>query len=270
MTLSERHNVTVRGSGEPTLFFSHGFGCDQSMFRQMVPAFSEEYRTITYDMAGANAYTAGDFRPERYTDLDAYARDAINILDELEEQGVVFIGHSVSAMIGVLVANARPDLVDSLVLIGPSPRYINDGEYVGGFSKEDIDELLETMADNYLGWSRAMAPAIMGNADRPHLGEELTSGFCKTDPDAARQFAAVTFRGDNREDLAKLRQPALVIQATEDIIAGENVGRYVAANVANGHFRLIEARGHCPHMSAPEATNAAVREFLAGRYAPAV
>ena len=265
MGLLERHAVTVTGNDAPhapTLFFSHGFGCNQSMFRLLVPAFAADYRIVLYDLAGSGQYPDADFDPNRYSSLEGYARDVNEILDELGLRDVHFVGHSVSAMIGVLAAGQRPEQFASLSLIGPSPRYLNDGDYFGGFGAQDIEELLETMAGNYLGWSSQLAPAIMGNPERPGLGEELTNSFCRTNPEHARHFARVTFTSDNRADLPKVAHPTLVIQTTEDIIAPEPVGEYVRDHIPGARYALIDARGHCPNLSAPEATIAALRTFL--------
>ena len=262
MSVLKKHNVNISGNGGEVLLFSHGFGCSQEMFRHMVPEFSDEYRIVLYDLAGSGSYDMACWNRENYQTLHGYARDLIAICEELQVTGVHFVGHSVSAMIGVLAGVRRPELFASLTLIGPSPRYINDGDYRGGFDRQDIDELLETMAGNYLGWSSTMAPLIMGNGERPALGEELTNNFCKTDPDAARHFANITFRSDNRADLPLVSQPTLVIQCTEDIIAPEYVGEYVHDQIPNSEYVLLNARGHCPNLSEPEKTSAALRDFL--------
>lgn len=264
MTILDRHYVHVVGRGDRTLFLSHGFGCNQSMFRYMVEELREDYRMVLYDLAGSGNYPSELFNAERYQSLVGYAQDAIAIAEALEFNDMVFVGHSVSSMIGVLAANRRPDLFSSLVLIGPSARYINDGDYYGGFSEQDIDELLQTMGSNYQGWSAAMAPAIMGNTECPELGGELTDNFCRTNPVLAQQFAEVTFRGDNRADLPQVSVPTLVLQCREDIIASEEVGRYVHEHIAGSEFVILDARGHCPNLSAPGQTSAAVRNFLSG------
>jgi sigma-B regulation protein RsbQ len=178
---------------------------------------------------------------------------------------VVFVGHSVSAMIGVLAAGAEPERFARLVLIGPSPRYIDDDSYVGGFKREDIDELLESLDSNYLGWSQAMAPVIMGNEDRPELGEELTASFCRADPQIARQFARATFLSDNRADLERVQVPALVLQCSDDAIAPREVGEYARSRLPQGELMLLDATGHCPNLSAPGETVAALQRFLAAR-----
>jgi sigma-B regulation protein RsbQ len=233
------------------------------MWRFIWPAFEDTYRIVLFDHVGAGNSDWSAFDPDRYSSLDGYAHDVVEICDELALEDVVFVGHSVSAMIGVLAAAERPDLFSSLILIGPSPRYIDDGEYVGGFRREDIDELLDSLESNYLGWSSAMAPVIMGNPDRPELAEELTNSFCRADPEIAAQFARTTFLSDNRSDLARVRTPALVLQCSHDAIAPQSVGEYVDAQLASSRLVLLDAVGHCPNLSAPEATVAAMRGFLA-------
>ncbi|PJI95179.1 alpha/beta fold hydrolase [Luteimicrobium subarcticum] len=263
MDVRARNNVTVSGrDGAPAIVFSHGFGCDQSMWRFVAPAFEDDHPVVLFDHVGNGASDVTTYDPRRYGTLDGYARDVVEILDELDLGPVVFVGHSVSAMIGVLAAIDRPDLFDRLVLVGPSPRYIDDDGYHGGFTADEIDELLETMDGNYLGWSQAMAPAIMGNPDRPELGEELTELFCRTDPAMSRRFARATFLSDNRADLPRVRTPALVLQCREDAIAPAVVGRYVAEHLPDAHLTYLDAVGHCPNLSAPDQVVVAVREYL--------
>jgi len=259
-----RNNVNVHGNpeGRPMLF-AHGFGCDQNMWRYVWPAFADDFRIVLFDHVGAGGSDAAAFDRRRYSSLRGYADDILEICRELDLTDTVFVGHSVSAMIGVLAAAREPDRFGSLVLIGPSPRYIDDGEYVGGFSEEDITGLLDSMDANFLGWSSTMAPVIMGNADRPELGEELTNSFCRSDPEIAKQFARVTFLSDNRDDLAAVRTPALVLQCSDDPIAPEAVGRYVAGCLPGSQYVELEATGHCPNLSAPEETIAAIKAFVA-------
>jgi sigma-B regulation protein RsbQ len=263
MTARARNNVVEQGlpEGQPMLF-AHGFGCDQNMWRFVWPRFEPDYRVVLFDHIGAGGSDPSAYDPERYSSLQGYADDVLAICRELELEDVVLVGHSVSAMIGVLAAAAEPDRFARLVLVGPSPRYIDDDGYVGGFSREDIEGLLDSMDSNYLGWSSQMAPVIMGNEDRPELGEELTNSFCRTDPEIARRFARVTFLSDNRADLARVDVPALVLQCSDDAIAPEAVGRYVAEQMPGGRFAMLDAVGHCPNLSAPEETVAAMEAFL--------
>ena len=245
------------------MVFAHGFGCDQSMWRLVAPAFEDDFRVVLFDHVGAGGSDLTAYDHDRHASLRGYADDVIELLEELALGPVVFVGHSVSATIALLAAARRPELFDRLVLVGPSPRYLDDDDgYRGGFSAQEIDELLETMDANYLGWSAFIAPVIMGNPDRPQLGEELTNSFCRTDPAIARRFARTTFLSDNRADLAAVRTPSLVVQCREDVIAPVEVGRYVHESLAGSEFALIDAVGHCPNLSAPEALIAVMREYL--------
>jgi sigma-B regulation protein RsbQ len=262
--VATRNNVNVAGPvGAQPLLFAHGFGCDQNMWRLVAPVFEDRYRVVLFDHVGAGRSDLSAYDSQKYGSLDGYALDVLELCRELELHDVVFVGHSVSAMIGVLAAAREPQRFAGLVLVGPSPRYLDDDGYVGGFGRADIDGLLESLESNYLGWSAAMAPAIMGNADRPELGEELTNSFCRTDPAIARQFARVTFLSDNRDDLHGVEVPALVLQCRDDVIAPLAVGRYVAAEMPNAELVVLDATGHCPNLSAPEETVAAIETFLA-------
>ena len=263
MIAARRNNVKVLGKGQQPMLFAHGYGCDQNMWRMVTPAFQEQYRLVLFDHVGAGQSDASAYNQLKYGTLKGYATDVLEICRELDLRDVIFVGHSVSAMIGVLAAIEEPSRFSRLVLIGPSPCYINTGDYVGGFNRGDIEGLLESLDSNFLGWSSTMAPVIMGNADRPELGQELTNSFCRTNPDIAKHFARVTFLSDNRADLPKLKTPALILQCSEDLIAPEAVGQYVHRAVAGSQLRVLEATGHCPHLSAPEETVAAMRTFLA-------
>jgi len=259
----KRNNVTVGGrvDGQP-IVFSHGFGCDQNMWRFVTPAFEDRYRIVLFDHVGAGQSDCTAYDRTRYASLAGYATDVLEIIRELDLSDVVFVGHSVSSMIGALAAIQEPDRFASLVMVGPSPCYIDDADYTGGFSRSDIDGLLDSLDSNYLGWSQAMAPVIMGNADRPHLGAELTSSFCRTDPEIARHFARVTFLSDNRADLGLLSTPTLILQCTEDPIAPKVVGDYVHSAIPGSQLVVLEATGHCPNLSAPDETVEAIQHFL--------
>jgi len=264
MTVLRRNNVKLHGpaDGRP-MVFAHGFGCDQAMWRYVWPAFEDRFRVVLFDYVGSGESDLSAYDRHRYGSLDGYAADVLDVCGELDLRDVVFVGHSVSAMIGVLAAKREPQRFGALVLIGPSPRYIDDDGYVGGFTDADIDGLLESMDSNYLGWSAAMAPVIMGNPDRPELGEELTTSFCQTDPEIARHFASVTFRSDNRADLERLEAPCLIVQCSDDPIAPESVGRYVAGRLPGSSYVELDATGHCPNLSAPAETIAAIEAFVA-------
>jgi sigma-B regulation protein RsbQ len=262
VSVLQRHNVKVTGSGERAMVFAHGFGCDQNMWRLVAPAFEDRYRIVLFDHIGAGGSDLSAYDPEKYARLEGYADDVVAICMELGVKHGVFVGHSVSAMIGVIASKQAPDLFDDLVLVGPSPRYIDDEDYVGGFSAAQIEELLDFLDSNYMGWSQAMAPVIMGNADRPELGEELTNSFCMTDPEIARRFARATFLSDNRSDLDGVTARALVLQCAEDVIAPQAVGEYVHGKLPNSQLVVMRATGHCPNLSAPDETIAAMEAFL--------
>jgi sigma-B regulation protein RsbQ len=262
MSVLQRHNLKIIGSGERAMVFAHGFGCDQNMWRLVTPAFEKDFRIILFDHVGAGGSDLSAYDPARYASLDGYADDVVELCRELGVQRGVFVGHSVSAMIGVLAAKKAPELFDDLVLIGPSPRYIDDGDYVGGFSEAQIHELLDFLDSNHMGWSQAMAPMIMGNPERPELGEELTNSFCRTDPEIAKSFARTTFLSDNRNDLDGVTTRTLVLQCSDDVIAPQAVGEYVARKLPNNRLVLMRATGHCPNLSAPEETIAAIRAFV--------
>ncbi|MGW5852166.1 alpha/beta fold hydrolase [Streptomyces sp. NPDC055254] len=264
MDIDRRNNVTVTGNPQgPAVVLAHGFGCDQNMWRLTVPALVANHKVVLFDYVGSGGSDLSAFSADRYSSLDGYAQDVVDICEALELRDAVFVGHSVSAMIGVLAADKAPERIGALVMVAPSPRYIDDDGYRGGFSAQDIDELLESLEANYLGWSAAMAPVIMGNAERPELGQELTNSFCATDPDMARVFARATFLSDSRDDLKKVSVPTLVLECTQDAIAPREVGAFVHRTVPGSTLVTLDATGHCPHLSAPEATNEAITGFLA-------
>ena len=263
MSVRARHNVTVAGEGPATLVFAHGFGCDQNMWRLMAPSYETRFRTVRYDLVGSGKSDLAAYCKTRHGSLQGHADDLVEIIRDVADGPVIFVGHSVSAMIGALAGISAPDLFDAHVMLGPSPCYINDGDYVGGFTREDIDSLLDTLESNFLGWSSTMAPAIMGAPDQPALADELTNSFCRTDPDIAAHFARVTFLSDNRADIARLDAPTLILQCSDDMIAPQSVGHYLQRTLPRGTLRIIENVGHCPHLSAPSASMDAIDEFLA-------
>lgn len=264
MDVVRRNNVTQFGTGEQPMMFANGFGCDQNMWRFVAPSFEDDYRIILFDYVGAGKSDISAYNPERYADLNGYADDILEICRALHLKDVVLVGHSVSSIIGLLAAIREPKLFDRLIMIGPSPRYVNDENYVGGFEREEIQGLLHTMEKNYIGWANFLAPQIMKNEKRPELSRELQESFCSTDPMIARQFAEVTFFSDNRRDLPKLRVPSLILQCSDDALAPDEVGQYVHAQVPQSTFMKMEATGHCPHMSAPEETIELIRAYLEG------
>jgi sigma-B regulation protein RsbQ len=258
----KRNNVNVFGAGVRTMVFAHGFGCDQHMWHDVAASFQGDFRVVLFDHVGAGASDLAAYDAGKYGTLCGYADDVVEIGRALDLNDAVFVGHSVSAMIGALAVLKAPDMFSQLVMVGPSPRYVDDGDYIGGFSADQINELLEFLADNHLGWSAAMAPAIMGNSDRPELGETLNKSFCATDPEIARDFARVTFFSDNRADVERLSIPTLVLQCRDDIIAPECVGEWVQAHIPNAEYVLLNATGHCPNLSAPQEVAAAIRAFV--------
>lgn len=261
-SIEVRLNARISGSGKPAMMFAHGFGCDQNMWRFVAPAFEADFQTVLFDYVGAGGSDLSAYDSAKYGSLDGYADDVIELAKALNVTGGVFVGHSVSAMIGLTVARRAPELFSTFVLIGPSPCYIDDAEYVGGFSRDQIDELLEFLDSNHMGWSQAMAPVIMGNADRPELREELTASFCRADPEIAKRFARVTFLTDSRADIEGIDARVLILQCREDVIAPTSVGAYVQRAIPGSDLIMLDATGHCPNMSAPEATIAAIKVFV--------
>ena len=262
MSVKQRNNVRVAGNGPATMVFAHGFGCDQNMWRFVAPAYSEHYRTVLVDLVGSGQSDLAAYDKQKYNSLQGYADDMLEVIDEFATGPVIFVGHSVSAMIGMLADLKAPEKFAAHVMIGPSPCYINDGDYVGGFERKDIEGLLETLESNYLGWSGNMAPAIMGAPDKPELSEELKNSFCRTDPEIAKQFARVTFMADNRADVQKLATPTLILQCSDDIIAPLSVGQYMHKTLPRSTLHIIDNVGHCPHLSEPDASVAAINAFL--------
>jgi len=263
MDIRLRNNV--RELGLPTaqpLVFVHGFGCDQSMWDGVAPRFASSFRVVLFDHVGAGGSDLGAYDSAKYGTLQGYADDVVEICRALGLERVVFVGHSVSAMIGVLAAAAAPELIEKLVLVAPSPRYTNDGDYTGGFDEADIDELLASLDDNYLGWSSSMGPVVMGNPERPELGIRLTESFCRTDPAIAKEFATVTFRSDNRDDLREVQVPTLILQCSRDPIAPSEVGDFVHRSIPNSTLVALRATGHCPNVSAPDEVVDAIWAFV--------
>src|SRR6201992_1908775 len=258
----ERNNVHIRGPSKRAMIFAHGFGCDQNMWRVVAAAFEKDFMTVVFDHVGAGGSDLSAYDGAKYTSLSGYANDVVEIGKELGLKDAVFVGHSVSSMIGVLAARKAAGMFGKLLLIGPSARYIDDEGYVGGFSAKQVEELLQFLESNHMGWSTQMAPIIMGNPDRPELGQELTNSFCRTDPEIAKAFARVTFKSDNRADLAKVDIPTLVLQCSENIIASKPVGEFVHHGIPGSEMLMLEATGHCPNLSAPDEVISVMRAFV--------
>lgn len=262
MSVKRRNNVQVSGQGTVTMLFAHGFGCDLNMWRQFAPSFASRYRTVLFDLVGGGQSDLSAYDRDKYGSLSGYADDVLEIIEEFANGPVIHVGHSVSAMIGMLAAIKRPDLFAANVMIGPSPSFIDDGDYVGGFTRADIDELLEALESNYLGWSSTMAPAIMGAPEQPELAEQLTNSFCRTDPEIARHFARVTFLADHRADLSRVTTPTLIVQSSDDLLAPLAVGAYMQRAIARSALSVVKNVGHCPHLSAPGPSKEATETFL--------
>ena len=258
----KRNFVTILGEGQQVMLFAHGFGCDQNMWRFITPAFKEQYKIVLFDYVGCGKSDNRAYNPERYSTLHGYAQDILDICEELELKDVIYVGHSVSSMTGLLAAINRPDIFSSMIFIGPSPRYMNDMGYTGGFSREDLEGLLEVMDNNYIGWANFLAPVIMKNSDNPELTKELEESFCSTDPIITRKFAEVTFFSDNRNDLSKLTMPCLILQCSDDAIAPDEVGEYTHQMIKGSTYEKMKATGHCPHMSHPNETIELMQKFL--------
>jgi sigma-B regulation protein RsbQ len=263
-SILKRNNVHVIGTGDKVILFAHGFGCDQRSWQFVVEAFTDEYKVVLFDYVGSGESDVTQYSSAKYGKLDGYAQDVLDVCEALSLRDVFFVGHSVSSMIGMLAAIKEPKYFKKLIFIGPSPRYLNDAEYTGGFERADLESLFEFMDSNYLGWSGTMAPVIMGNADRPELGEFLTNSFCSTDPEVAREFARVTFFSDNRADLSKLAVESLTLQCNDDVIAPVSVGEFVQAHTPRNQLVMLKATGHCPHISEPEQTIKAIKTYLEG------
>lgn len=259
-----RNNVKVFGKGTQPMLFAHGFGCDQNMWRFVTPAFEDEYRIIIFDYVGSGKSDLQAYSPERYGSLEGYTQDVLDVCTALDLRDIIFVGHSVSGVVGMLASIREPERFSRLILVGPSPRYINDPpDYVGGFERADITGLLDVMEKNYIGWANFLAPVVMKNEGRPELSQELVESFCSTDPKIARRFAEATFFSDNRADLAKVTTPSLIMQCSEDAIAPLEVGEYLGRHLPHSTLRVMKATGHCPHMSHPEETTQLIKEYLA-------
>ena len=259
----KRNNVRVIGSGSQPIFFVHGFGCNQNMWRFVAPSFQSDYKIILLDLVGCGDSDSSAWSPEKYDSLNAHASDILEVCDELGlTEDVIFIGHSVSSMIGILANNRKPNLFSKLILVVPSPCYVNKGDYKGGFDQDSINDLLKKLEEDYESWANSLAPLIMGNPDSPLLSNELNASFCATNHIIAKHFAKITFLSDNRADVKKVKTPSLILQCKEDVIAPEYVGKYMHENMAHSTLQQLNVKGHCPHMSGPSKTIYAIKDFL--------
>jgi len=258
-----RNNVKVFGHGSQVLIFGHGFGCDSNTWRLVTPAFEEDFKIVLFDYVGAGNSDLSAYDENRYSSLAGYAQDVVDICKDLQLKDVIFIGHSVSSMIGLMAAKNSPELFKKLVFIGPSPRYLNDEGYPGGLDRDALEELLDVMDNNYLSWSSVIAQSIMGNPDRPELAEGLSDSFSQTNPVIAKQFARVTFLSDHRQDLSALRIPSLTIQCREDFLTNDEIAEYIHKHTPGNEITFLSSSGHCPHLSDPNGVVAALKPFLA-------
>lgn len=263
MEITKRNNVKIIGKGSQVIMFAHGFGADQNSWKGIIPAFIPDFKIILFDYVGSGNSDIGSYNASRYNNLSGYADDVIDICKALDLEDVIFVGHSVSSMVGVLASLKMPSLFKKIVFIGPSPRYINDEGYYGGMEEPDLEALLEMMDSNYLGWAGNMAPAIVGNADRPEHWENLSASFCATDPNIAKQFARVTFLSDNRKDLPLLKIPSLTIQCRDDILTSETVAKYILKHTPGNKMVLLDSTGHCPHLTDTDNVIKTIKEFIA-------
>lgn len=263
MNLQRRNNVTVTGNGPVTIVFTHGFGCDQNMWRLLAPSFEDRFRVVLFDTVGSGNSDKSQYDRDKYSTLHGYADDLLEIIDAYADGPAIHVGHSVAAMAGMLATIKAPEAFIANIILGPSPCYINDGDYLGGFSHSDIEELLSVMEENYLGWSSNIAPAIMGAPQQPELADELKASFCRNDPDIAKHFARVTFMSDHRADVPKSTVPTLILQCSEDMIAPLAVGEFLHKHLPNSELQVVQNVGHCPHISAPDASRDAIEDFLA-------
>jgi sigma-B regulation protein RsbQ len=258
----KRNNVKVIGKGDQPMLFIHGFGCDQNMWRFVTPAFEERYKIILIDLVGCGKSDDSAYDPEKYDTLQGHVNDVLEICSVLALKNVILVGHSISANISLLSSISNNKIFEKLILVCPSPKFLNEDGYTGGFDQKDIDGLIDAIESNYLGWSKAIAPVIMSNVERPELSNELEKSFCSNNPEIAIHFAKVTFLCDNRNALEKVKTKTLVLQSKTDNLAAVSVGEYVHDNIKNSVFKILETDGHCPHLSHPNETILAIKEFL--------
>lgn len=264
MSAAQRNAVNVIGSGRQTIVLAHGFGSNQTAWRQQVDALKADYRLVLFDHVGSGRSDLAAFSPYRYAGLFGFAEDLLEICQELKLRRVHFVGHSVSGMVGLLAAQIDPTLFARVVLVGASPRYLNDGAYLGGFEQADLDALFAAMADDYHAWASGFAPAAMGNPDKPDLVHEFQRTLSSMRPDIALQIARAIFQSDHRADLPSLKLPTLILQSKSDIAVPVAVGEYMHRQIAGSSYQLLDATGHFPHMSAPHQVTQAIRNFLQG------
>lgn len=261
----EQNNVTQSGiDNGPAMIFVHGFGCDQSMWREVAPKFAEGHRVITYDLTGMGQSDLSAYDPHRYGDLRAHAEDLRGIVDALRLDEVVLVGHSVGATIALLAAIEVPEKISRLVLISPSPCFVDDAvsSYRGGFSREDLEGLIAFLDENHMGWSAQMAPTIVGQPEGAVATDELTQSFCRTDPKIAQHFARVTFLSDERKAFEHATRPSLILHCKHDALVPMEVAEWMKDRTPMVTLELLDATGHCPHMTVPHDVVAAMQTYL--------
>lgn len=261
-----RNNVTVLGRDDaPVLVFVHGFGCDQGMYNRILPFFVDSYRVVLFDHVGSGGSNLSSYDPVVYSSLDRYSADLLEVCAALELFNVTLVAHSVGAMMALAAAVERPELFDRLILLAPSPSYLDDTEtgYVGGLSADDVHDLLGSLDDNHMAWASAMAPVVMGNERSPELADELEQSFCRVDPRVMRSFARVTFLSDVRGLLPQVTVPSLIVQCSNDALAPLTVGDYLSAHLAHSELVVLAATGHVPQASAPRETAEVIIRYLA-------
>ncbi|PIY11251.1 MAG: hypothetical protein COZ18_04350 [Flexibacter sp. CG_4_10_14_3_um_filter_32_15] len=262
MNVLKRNNVVVKGNGNQPIIFVHGYGCDQNMWRFVAPQFEESHKVVLLDHVGSGKSDWSAYNMKKYSTLNQYASDLLEVIETLKLENSILVVHSVSAMVGALAVTEAPHLFKNMIMVCPSPCYLNDGDYQGGFEKDDIDDMIETLNSNYLGWASGITSVIMGNTDKPELTEELTNSFCQHDPAIAKNFAKATFTSDHRKELPKISIPTLILQVSQDLIAPMSIGEYVQTHIKNSKLEIIDGTGHCPHLSHPEETVAYLKNYL--------
>jgi sigma-B regulation protein RsbQ len=264
MTITTRNNTRMLGTQGPVLLYAHGFGCSQKMWRHVTPAFADTHRQVLFDYVGSGQSDLASFDAQRYASLDGYVQDVLDVCDSFDlKSGVTFVGHSVSCSVGLLASITRPELFERLVLVGPSPCFLNDPpHYLGGFEREDLEGLLSLMDQNYIGWANHLAPVVAGADGAGQAAGELSESFCSTEPSVARVFARTTFFADNRADLPQVTRPCLILQHSQDALAPLAVGDYLHTHLRGSSLKVLDVAGHCSHMTHPDQVVEAMRGFM--------
>lgn len=262
----KRHAITIEGTGDDLVLFAHGYGCDQTVWQRVRPAISALTTTVAFDITGAGLSDLSHFQPHgRHSSLEGYACDLIEVCEALDTRSITLVGHSVSAIIGVIAAVKKPDLFDSLVLVAPSACYLNLRDYQGGLDEQQLAGLMELMGSNFSNWADVVTPIIMGNPDRPALATELSHSFCRWNEAAAKHFAYLTFMSDCRSYLPLVKPDCLIIECIDDAIAPRSAVAHLHGALPRSAAVKLQAQGHCPHVSAPQETAQAITRHLRSR-----